>query len=400
MSPVDRRILAVTCLGHFLTHVNMLVFPALVLPLAAHLDMPMAAVLGISFWMYLLFGVTALPWGLLADRWGAPPLLLLYHLGSALCCLAAARWIDDAFMLSLALAGLGLFSGIYHPAGLGWISKRLKRVSLGLAYNGMFGNLGVAAAPLLAGFTNYLWGPGMVYVVVAGFNVVGALSILVSPRRDREAATETRDGGDSGMLVPFVILLVAMMLGGVVYRGATVIFPAYLEMGSARIFQQIAGWAGGVSANVAATTVASLVYLVGMLGQYTGGQVAERFELKRGYLAFHVLVAVFAFLLSLVSNVPLVLLALAYFFCLFGMQPIENSLVARLTPKRFHHAAYGTKFVLTFGVGAAAVQMLGFIEVEFGMGAAFPSLGIVSLALIAAIAVLIRRTPDILPRRS
>ena len=40
-------------------------------------------------------------------------------------------------------------------------------------------------------------------------------------------------------LVPFLILLVAMMLGGVVYRGATVIFPAYLETESARIFQQI-----------------------------------------------------------------------------------------------------------------------------------------------------------------
>jgi len=191
-----------------------------------------------------------------------------------------------------------------------------------------------------------------------------------------------------------------MMLGGVVYRGATVIFPAYLETESARIFQQISEWSGGVSANVAATAVASFVYLVGMLGQYTGGRVAERFELKRGYLGFHILVAVFAFLLSLVTDVPLVLLALMFFFCLFGMQPIENSLVARLTPKRFHHAAYGTKFILTFGVGAAAVRWLGFIEVELGLRAAFPSLGVVSLALIAAIAVLIRRTPDILPKTS
>ena len=182
MRSSDRRILVVTCFGHFLSHVNMLVFPALVLPLAARLELSMAAVLAISFWMYLLFGVTALPWGMLTDRWGAPCLLFLYHTGAALSCVAAALWIDDPTRLSLALAALGLFSGIYHPAGLGWISRRLERVSIGLGYNGMFGNLGIAVAPLLAGILNYLWGPEMAYVAVAGLNVVGALSVLLSPR--------------------------------------------------------------------------------------------------------------------------------------------------------------------------------------------------------------------------
>ena len=214
MRSSDRRILVVTCFGHFLSHVNMLVFPALVLPLAARLELSMAAVLAISFWMYLLFGVTALPWGMLTDRWGAPCLLFLYHTGAALSCVAAALWIDDPTRLSLALAALGLFSGIYHPAGLGWISRRLERVSIGLGYNGMFGNLGIAVAPLLAGILNYLWGPEMAYVAVAGLNVVGALSVLLSPReKDGDAADDGAER-DGGMLGPFLILLVAMMLGG------------------------------------------------------------------------------------------------------------------------------------------------------------------------------------------
>ena len=52
----DRRILLNTCYGHFMSHFNMLVFPALVLPLMARLGMEMAQVLSLSFWMYLLFG--------------------------------------------------------------------------------------------------------------------------------------------------------------------------------------------------------------------------------------------------------------------------------------------------------------------------------------------------------
>lgn len=81
LDPHDRRILLNTCYGHFMSHFNMLVFPALVLPLMAHLDMQMAQVLSLSFWMYLLFGLTALVWGLLADRFGARVLLFLFLLG-------------------------------------------------------------------------------------------------------------------------------------------------------------------------------------------------------------------------------------------------------------------------------------------------------------------------------
>ena len=145
----ERRILMVTCYGHFLSHFNMLAFPAILLPLASRLEMPMAGVLGLSFWMYMLFGLTALPWGLVADRWKASPLMILFFSGSGVCGLIAAVTMDYPVALSISLAGIGLFSGIYHPAGLGLISKEIRRVSVGMGYNGMFGNLGLATAPLL-----------------------------------------------------------------------------------------------------------------------------------------------------------------------------------------------------------------------------------------------------------
>ena len=70
MNSAERRILLVTCFGHLMSHYNMLVLPALVIPLSGMLDLPMTGVLGLSFWMYLLFGVMALPWGMIGDKWG------------------------------------------------------------------------------------------------------------------------------------------------------------------------------------------------------------------------------------------------------------------------------------------------------------------------------------------
>ena len=125
LTPHESRILAVTAYGHFMSHFNMLVFPAVVLPLVGRLNMDMAQILDLSFWMYLLFGLTALPWGLVADRWGAGKLLGLFYLGAGLCGFAAAFLMDSPLQFSLALAGIGFFSGIYHPAGLGLISKEI-----------------------------------------------------------------------------------------------------------------------------------------------------------------------------------------------------------------------------------------------------------------------------------
>ena len=393
MDTFEKRILINTCFGHFLSHFNMLVFPAVVIPLTTLMNLTMAEVLGVSFWMYLLFGVTALPWGLAADRWGAMPLLVLFYLGSGLSGIGAAIWIGSPGGLAAALAALGFFSGIYHPAGLGWISKEMQRVSVGMGVNGMFGNLGLATAPLLTGFVNWFWGPQAAYFLLGGLNICGFVLLLSLPVPINHHSKTTGSTQDNGMLSAFLILLIAMMLGGIVYRGATVILPAYFELKNQQLFQWLTAIAGsGFSKNLFATSLTSIIYILGMLGQYTGGRIAERFEPKYGFLVFHMLTVPAAFFMAYAGNIALVGLAIIYFFFLLGMQPIENTLVANFTPRRLHHSAYGIKFVLTFGVGALAVKLAAFIETSAGIAAIFPALGVTSIVLVAVIVILIFKT--------
>jgi MFS family permease len=398
MNPRERKILTVTCFGHFLSHFNMLVFPAILMPLSSRLGMDMGEVLGLSFWMYLLFGLTALPWGVATDRYGAVPFLFLFFAGAGAGGLAAALFIDSPAALAVCLATIGLFSGIYHPAGLGWISKEIDRVSLGMAYNGIFGNLGLALAPLLAGVVNWLWGVKAVYVAVGALNLSGAAMLLLAPTAESPGETRAKPSQGSESVRGFLILLGAMMLGGVAYRGATVILPAYFELKNTGIFDWLSGFfSGRLSENLVATTVTSVIFIIGMAGQYTGGRMAERFEQRRLYLIFHALPIPVALLMALLTDVPLVILAVIYFFFLLGMQPIENTLVARFTPRQFHHAAYGTKFVLTFGVGALAVKMIEVIRGGYGIEAVFPALAAVSLGLVGVILILMRYTPRMDP---
>ncbi len=367
----------------------MLVFPAVLLPLSAQFGMNMVETLALSFWMYLLFGVTALPWGLLADKIGPRPLLVLFHLGAGGCGVLAAMNISNPLLFSISLAGIGLFSGIYHPVGLGWIAKEVKNTSNGMAINGMFGNLGLASAPILAGTVNYFWGARAVYLVLAIVNVSG-LGLLYLAKNGKHISTTGKKQEDSKKtLAPFLVLLVCMMLGGIVYRAVSVTMPAYFELQNHNLYAAFMNLAGKLgSPNVFATVITSTIYLVGMAGQYFGGKVGEKVDLGKGYLIFHLITIPAAIAMSMTGNIPLVVFAMIHSFFLLGMQPIENTLVARLSPPGLHSTAYGLKFILTFGVGALSVSMVTEVKELFGFNAVYLALAGVSGILVCVILLL------------
>lgn len=393
MNTNEKNILQVTCYGHFLSHFNMLVFPAVLIPLSQSLQLSLVETLSLSFWMYLLFGVSALPWGLLADKISARVLLIIFYAGAGLCGLLAAFSIDNAVLFGLALTGVGLFSGIYHPVGLGWIARNIENTSLAMGYNGMFGNLGLATAPLVAGLINYSFGLKAVYVTLGLLNILGIVLLLRTQNNTHQVAIKRQNSQHNTSLMPFCILLVAMMLGGIVYRGTSVTLPAYFQLSNQHLFAAIQNMFGGIGTeNVVATLITSMIYLLGMVGQFVGGKVGERYDLRRSYFLFHLITIPAATAMAYSTNIPLIGFAMVHSFFLLGMQPIENTLVSRLAPPGLMSSAYGLKFILTFGVGALSVKVIELVKSSYGFSTIYLVLACVSVLLVGAITVLIVRT--------
>jgi MFS family permease len=170
------------------------------------------------------------------------------------------------------------------------------------------------------------------------------------------------------------------MLAGISYRGNTVIQPAYFA-------ERVSLLAFG--------TVTSLVYLIGVAGQYLGGTLADRYDLRWLYFWFHAASLPALFLMTLFVEVPLIAVAALFLFFSLGMQPIENSLFARFSPPRWRGTGYGIKFVLTFGVGAFAVRLVQWSKADGELSTVLLHLcGIVTIlvAIIAAFVVLSRHT--------
>lgn len=400
----ERRVLGATCFGHMMTHLYMLVFPALVIPLRAELSLSLAEALDLAFLGYLLYGLGALPAGVLSDRWSARWMLVL-NVGLAGLGAVLAGLATGPTMLVAALALLGLGASIYHPAGMALLSHTFvtsRGRALGL--NGVFGNIGLASAPFVTGLIAATAGWRMAYLVLGVVGIVGAFVMAVLPYEvAREESSVERTASDDGSLRGFFVLLcVAMTLGGLGYRASTVVMPAFFEARAdflAPVAERVFSLTAGVGAkNAAATTLTSLVYLVGIFGQMLGGRVADQRELRTSYLAFHLATLLPLWGMLMLSDVPLLAAAMAYIFFALGMQPVENSLVAKLTPARWRSTAYGLKFILTFGVGATAVMLVGRIESAFGLQWVYGFVAVLEVGLVLVASLLWHRSHKRLPR--
>jgi len=149
---------------------------------------------------------------------------------------------------------------------------------------------------------------------------------------------------------------------------------------------------GGISQNLVATTITSIIFFIGILGQYSGGRCADRYEPAVCYLIFFGIAGPAAFCMALTRDLLLVGVAVIFFFFLLGMQPIENTLIARFVPRRFHHSAFGAKFVVTFGVGALAVKGVAAIETAYNIETVFFFLALMVVAALGFIGWLITKS--------
>ncbi len=372
----ERNVVILTGVAHFSTHFFELMYPTLAVTLAHSAAIPLERVLGWSFLGYLLYGLGAVPAGLLADHLGARVMLIAGMAGMGVGALAASD-SPAGPGLSICLGALGLAMSVYHPAGMSLISRTISARGRALGINGIFGNVAIAATPIVTALLCEEYGWQNTYAF-AGFTMCVVAVLCAFLRIDEKALphalaprrpVSARRHGDKLL---FALLCVAAMLAGLSYRGNTVVQPAYFA-------ERVSTLGFG------ATT--SLVYLFGIGGQYVGGVLADRHDLRWLYLGFHALSLPALLLMTWVSGTPLIAVAAVFVFFSLGMQPIENSLFARFTPVRWRATGYGIKFVLTFGVGSLAVQLVAHAQAAGDLSHALLLLAGIVAALVTVIAL-------------
>ena len=238
----DRAIVGFVTVGHAMVHLYELSIPILMTIWLLEFSLT-AALLGTAVAVgYGLFGIGALPGGLLVDRYGARRLVAACLVGMGLSFLVL-RFADGIVGVALALSLWGISASVYHPAGLTLISNGVKERGRGFAYHGMAGNIGIAGGPLLTAILLLFFGWRTVVVLLAVPALIAAVAGL-STEFDPTAALdgETTQKGPTGpttlseffgetrriFSVSFLFVFVVVSLNGLYYRGMLTFLPDLL----------------------------------------------------------------------------------------------------------------------------------------------------------------------------
>lgn len=344
--------------GHAYTHLFMLIYPTVVLTLEVELGRDYGELLLPSTAGFVAFAAGTLPAGWLGDRWSKQKLLALMFLGlgagALLTSLASSPW-----ELAGGLALIGLFASIYHPVGIAMVVEEAGAVGRALGVNGVWGNMGVAAAPLIAGALSTWWGWRAAFVAPGIVAILTGLAFLLLIRNtvsvgERPAPRAARPASPALVRRVFLFVVLASLFGGVVFSIMTVTLPKMLAE----------GLGDDGNAALSAGTLAAVFFAIAAFAQIITGRAVDRMAPRALMLVLAGGQIILFALLAQAFGWPLLLLGFLVMPLVFGEIPVHDAMVAHYGAAEWRGRIYALKYVLSLGVSSAAVPLVAWLYVS------------------------------------
>ena len=346
-------------ISHFLDHFIMLIFAKAAYDAGRHFGMSYDEIIIYGVAGFILFGAVAPLAASLADRFSRSLLLVIYHFGIGLAAILAG-FAQTVWQLSAAIGLIGAFASIYHPVGIAMLIKSNRRIGFRLGINGVFGNMGVAAAPLIAGILLTMGDWRLCFILPGLFCLIYGFAFIIALEEEYQQPTQKKQVKKSGFSPNWKLALAAVFLstasGGFVFSAMTFVVPRYFEISMVSI-----------SSSVAITgLLASLVYACASFTQIAVGWIIDRVEPKWVLFGIGIGQIFFIFLTSQFTDYALFFAMLIAMSFVFGQIPITDTILSRYVPDEWRAKALSLKFMLNLVVGAAVLPICG-ILLQSGM---------------------------------
>lgn len=338
-------------ISHFVDHFIMLIFAKAAYDAGIEFGLGYEEIIIFGLLGFILFGAMAPIAAILADKYSRSTLMVIFHFGvgiSAILCSLS----NTPLQLAIGLGLVGAFSSIYHPVGIAMLLKNSKNLGFRLGINGVFGNLGVAAAPLVTGYLLLLsnWRlsftiPGLLCLLF-GLIFIFALRAETQPKNDKKFDEKKLPFAPRWQRALFALALTTTS-GGFIFGSITFIIPRYFEIELSN-----------VSNSVAITgLLASLVYAVAGFAQLGAGWLIDRFSEKLILFVVGLGQIIFIFLASITTDFQLFFVTLIATSFVFGQIPLVDTIMSRYIPDHARGKILSIKFVLNLSVGAAVIPI-------------------------------------------
>ncbi len=348
--------------AHTVTHYSLLILPTAVLAMATpggRFGAAYGPILALATGMFVLYGLFSLPQGWIAQRVGRPALMTVFFIGTGLSMVATA-FAGSSITLALALAATGLFAAIYHPIGTAMLVDAAgDKPGRAIGINGVFGNVGVALAPVATAFLASQVGWRAAFLV-PGLVCVGlgiAWLRLPAPETTGYHAARVFPGIPRHLVRRAVIvLLLIAVISGLVFNAFTLLLPKLIEerLGNDPRMLPLVG-----SAAFGAT-------LCGALTQFTVGRMIDRMTLKRVFLPISVLLVPGLVAVSYAQGWVVVPMAALVSAAIFGQVTVNETMTARYISPALRTRMYSVRFFVGFLGAAAAAPVVAWLHERTG----------------------------------
>ncbi len=338
-------------LGHLLDHLAMLVFPTAVVAIGREWGRSYSELLPLALGSFIAFGAFAIPAGWLADHWSRYKVLALFFFGIGIA-LFLTGFAQSPWQIAAGLTLTGAFAAIYHPVGIAMLVASPEKMGQALGWNGLWGNLGLAAAALLTGalVDGFGWraaffAPG-VCCVLAGMCF---LILVKDPGKVKKSSKSLGLHVDARMMTRiFAILLVATACGGIIFNSTTISMPKVFDERLSALTQTNFG----IGALVAA------VYTMAAFAQVLMGALIDRVELRRLMIGVGLAQIPMLWLAANLQGWAMLAVALLMMLAVFGQIPLNDAIVGKYVADEYRARVLGVRYVVSLGVAAVAVPMI------------------------------------------
>ncbi len=338
-------------LGHLLDQLVMLVFPTVVVALAREWNQPYSELLPLALGGFIAFGAFAIPAGWLADHWSRYKMLALFYFGIG-ASLFLTGFAQAPWQIAAGLTVTGLFAAIYHPVGIAMLVARPENMGKALGWNGLWGNLGLAAAALVSGALMDFWGWRSAFFLPGLLSIAAGVGFLVMVKDPGPVVKKSKTLGlhidRATMLRIFAILLVATACGGVIFNSTTIAMPKVFD----ERLQALVQTSLGIGFLVA------LVYTLAAFAQVVVGGLIDRVEMRWLMLVITGAQVPMLLLAASLDGWPLLAVSLLMMLMVFGQIPLNDAIVGKYCADEFRARVYAVRYVVTLGVASIAVPMI------------------------------------------
>jgi len=383
-------------LGHFFDHFLILIFATVAVALAVdrRIDIPgitndwgftYSEFIPFATAGFIAFGLFSIPAAWIADKWSRSGMIGVFFFGMGLASMLAAL-AQTPLQLGGAVFLIGVMGAIYHPVGLALVVQGKVNTGVPLAVNGIFGNLGVAAAPLVTLFLIEYSGWRAAFFIpgAACFTVGIAYTLFLRAGPDPGViSAEKKASVDASILNldrkllcrVFAIIFFTAAIGSFIFQSTTFALPKIFDerlTGFAASGREIGWWS-------------FVVFAIASFAQLIVGFTVDRFSARLVFAIVAASQAVFFGLMLNLEGVQALIVAVCFMLVVFGQIPINDVLVGRVAKSEWRSRAFSARYIVTFAVMATTIPALSYIHANWGFTRLFVFMGIGASAIFCAV---------------